>query len=248
MKSFLTLAAILGSAQTTLGSSGHIINQVSSFSQTDAGGLSDITFPVQLGQVDHSRGYYFAQTWYFDISADEQAAYIGLQPRSNSQGKTVLHAAFSSFVAGTKSSHPNCSDGADDGSGVSCAIDVQGASYDTVWNLVVESTGSNTWRGRMVDSSSGASHEIGIWTIPESGLISKSPMINFFEWYPFNTEDTPDCSTLPKASVTFYLPTSDSGSGASYDTPYEVGSCKRHSNAAWKELSDGAWFQSAGFT
>lgn len=46
---------------------------------------------------------------------------MGLQPRPDKNGKQRLHAAFSSFIAGTTSKDTQCSDGADGGAGVSCA-------------------------------------------------------------------------------------------------------------------------------
>lgn len=226
---------------------GHIINQVSSFAQSKPGGLSDVTFPVQIGKAQHEYGMYFAQTWYFDISASEQAAYTGLQPQPDSNGKPVLRALFSSFVNGTKSTHPNCSDGADGGAGVSCAVLIPGASYSNVWNLKVASMGQNAWRGTATDTVTKQTYEIGTWTIPKAGLIRNDQIINFFEYYEFNIDGEPDCKTLPEASVTFFLPTSQTGSGAKYDTPYEVGSCEHKANAAWKQLSNGGWYQSAGF-
>ncbi|CEJ82393.1 hypothetical protein VHEMI02459 [[Torrubiella] hemipterigena] len=248
MKPVAVYSTVLGCLATEAAAGfGHIINQVSSFAHSNTGGLSDITFPIQLGQVKHTSGFYFAQTWYFNIKASETAAYIGLQPRPDSNGQTVLHAAFSSFVAGTKTTHPNCYSGADSGAGVSCAVEIPQASYDHVWDLTVASVGNNTWRGTMTDSVTKAAYEIGVWTIPSPALITKNQIINFFEYYPFNAVGVPDCKTLPKADVTFYLPTSKTGSHASYRTPYEVGDCQKKANVAWKQLASGAWSQSAGF-
>ncbi|KAK3185377.1 hypothetical protein K4F52_005879 [Lecanicillium sp. MT-2017a] len=248
MKSSLAYSFLLGCLATeAVARHGHIINQVSRFAQSNAGGLSDITFPMKLGNVDHDDGFYFAQTWYFDNAGSEHTAYMGLQPTKDAGGKTVLHAAFSSFITNTTTNHPNCHYGADRGNGVSCAVDISGASYDHVWNLTVAAIGDNAWRGTMTDTTTNQEHEIGVWAIPDAALIRKNQIINFFEYYPFNVDGLPDCRTLPSAAVTFFKPTSNTGTGAFYETPYEVGDCKGKANASWKELSNGAWYQSAGF-
>lgn len=222
---------------------GHIINHVWTI-DAPSDGLSDLTFPITLNQVHHERGYYFAQQ--FNFYNNISVGYIGVQPRKDSNcGKPVLHAAFSSFQKGATSKHPNCTDGADGGSGVSCAIEFAGGSYDHTWNYTVDNTEGTTWRGRMIDTVTGDSHEIGVWTLPETAGKIRPDQLGFFEYYPWNGEPA-DCPNLPLAEVTFGWPTSSQGSGGLIKEPYEVGDCKGKTNATWNKVEEG-WVQKAGF-
>ena len=194
-----------------------------SMSGSPSGGLTDITFPFKMNDAAHTSGYYFAQQFNFE-NVDE-VGYTGLQPRADSNGQSIVHGVFSSFQSGTTTDHPNCSDGADGGAGVSCAVEVPG-SYDSVYNLVVENTGGTTWSGTMVEVSSGKSTEVGSWTLPSGAGGIKSSQVGFVEYYPWNS-GTHSCGDLPKVEVTFYNPTSEtSGSGSgSVGKPYEYGDC-----------------------
>ncbi|KAI9236265.1 MAG: hypothetical protein BYD32DRAFT_462679 [Podila humilis] len=69
--------------------------------------------PVELTLIDQ-----------FNFKNVSRVGYTGLQSRSDSNGTSIVHAAFSSFQNGTTSAHRNYHNGADSGPGVSCAVDI----------------------------------------------------------------------------------------------------------------------------
>lgn len=195
-----------------------------SFSGAPAAGLNDVTFPINMANAAHVSGYYFAQQFNFNGVAN--VGYTGIQPREDNSGGSVVHAAFSSFQNGTTSTHPNCSNGADGGAGVSCAVDINGA-YSATYNLVVDNPSDTTWRGRIVNSASGAATVIGTWTLPAGAGKIKPSQVGFVEYYPWNGPSGPDCPNQPKTEVTFGFPTSSTpGVSGTIGTPYDYGDCK----------------------
>jgi hypothetical protein len=198
-------------------------------------GLSDITFPFNIAEAPHVSGFYFAQQFNFHGIPD--VGYTGLQPREDDNGKSIVHAAFSSFQKGTTTNHPNCHTGADGGPGVSCAVDIDGP-YCHTYNLVVENIGGTTWRGTLVDSVTKAATEIGNWTLPaEAGLIVNG-QLGFVEYYNWNDGKTHNCTDLPETKAIFYNPTSTSASGGSITSVYEYGDCKGKSGFSLEKLDD----------
>ncbi|KAF9382840.1 hypothetical protein CPB97_006912 [Podila verticillata] len=195
------------------------------FNSAPSGGLNDITFPFNIANAPHKTGYFFAQQFSFQGISD--VGYIGLQPRPDSNGKSIIHAVFSSFQRGTTSIHPNCHEGADGGPGVSCAVDIIG-DYSHTYNMVVENIqGTLTWRGSLVDTATGASTTVGQWTLPAGAGKLINRQVGFVEYYPWNDGRSHPCSTLPKTEVTFDNPTSKTAgaSGGVVSTPYEYGDC-----------------------
>ncbi|KAI0011515.1 hypothetical protein F4779DRAFT_215375 [Xylariaceae sp. FL0662B] len=215
-------ATVLASYGPTLGFA--LVQLDWSFSTTPSGGLNDITFPINMANTSHQSGYYFAQQFNFDNVQD--VGYTGLQPRPDSNGNSIVHAAFSSFQNGTTTSHPNCSNGADGGPGVSCAVDIQG-DYSHTYNCVVQNTGGTTWRGTLVDTVTGQSNVIGEWTLPSGSGKLKGSQVGFVEYYPWNIPSPPPCSSLPKTEVTFYYPTTNTSGAVNGTIPrfYETGNC-----------------------
>lgn len=191
-----------------------------SVSNTPSDGLKDISFPIAMPNAAHKSGYYYAQQ--FSFTGQKDVGYTGLQPREDDSGSSVVHAAFSSFVAGTTSTDENCSDGADGGAGVSCAVDVK-ATYEHGYTLRVENTQGTTWTGTLVDTVDGTETHIGSWALPDGSGGIQGSQVGFVEYYPWNS-GTHTCGELPKTEVTFGVPSSSGGTGSLGDA-YEYGDC-----------------------
>ncbi|KIM79099.1 hypothetical protein PILCRDRAFT_98226 [Piloderma croceum F 1598] len=191
-----------------------------SVTNVPASGLTTITFPFSIADSPHQTGYFFAQQFNFNGQSD--VGYTGLQPRPDSGGKPVIHAAFSSFIDGTTTADSNCTPGADGGPGVSCAVEFS-APYQDGYQLVVRNTGGTTWDGTVVDTTTGSSVHIGSWTLPSGTGGIKGSQVGFVEYYPWNS-GTHTCSSLPFTSVTFGVPTTGGAIG-SLGNAYEYGDC-----------------------
>ncbi|KAF4553073.1 Hypothetical protein D9617_8g050860 [Elsinoe fawcettii] len=218
------------------------------FSDFPSSGLNDITFPFSIAAADKDRGFYFAQQYNF-INVDS-VGYCGLQPRASPSSGDVLHAAFSSFQTGATSGHDNCSDGADGGSGVSCAVDVTGVNYDHPWNITIaRSRDNHTWKGTLVDTVTGKETVIGEYSLPAGTGGIKNGQMGFVEYYPWNGKSPkPACSTLPKTGVTFFNPTSEA-KGASVGAnkkPYTYGYCGDDAGFSVEQVKNG-WEVQVGF-
>jgi hypothetical protein len=183
-------------------------------------GLKDISFPIAMPNAAHKSGYYYAQQ--FSFAGQSDVGYTGLQPREDNGSNSVVHAVFSSFVAGTTSTDANCSDGADGGAGVSCAVEVS-ATYAHGYVLRVENTAGTTWTGTMVDAVDGTETHIGSYTLPSGSGGIQGSQVGFVEYYPWNS-GSHTCDQLPKTDVTFGVPTSSGGTGELGDA-YEYGDC-----------------------
>ncbi|KAJ5103959.1 hypothetical protein N7532_004488 [Penicillium argentinense] len=207
------LFSLLGTTNALVGLTWNVANVSSS-------GLKDITFPIAMPNTAHKSGYYFAQQYSF-IGQDD-VGYTGLQPREDSSSSPVVHAAFSSFVAGTTSADENCSDGADGGAGVSCAVDVN-ATYAHGYLLQVKNTEGTTWTGTLIDAVTGVKTHIGSYTLPGGSGGIKDSQLGFVEYYPWNS-GSHSCGDLPKTNVTFGVPTTTGGEG-SLENAYEYGDC-----------------------
>ncbi|CAG8278115.1 unnamed protein product [Penicillium salamii] len=192
-----------------------------SVSDAPSTGLTELSFPMNVNSAPHETGFYFAQQ--FNFINQKDVGYTGLQPREDSNSKPILHAAFSSFIPGTKSSDENCSDGADGGAGVSCAVDIEG-SYAHTYQLHINNTAGTTWVGTLVDSVSGSETRIGSYELPAgSGGIQGSQM-GFVEYYPWNAQESHQCADLPKTAVTFGYPIAE-GYVGKLEKAYEYGDC-----------------------
>ncbi|KAB8217098.1 hypothetical protein BDV33DRAFT_206760 [Aspergillus novoparasiticus] len=89
--------------------------------------------------------------------------------------ETFIHAVFSSFVNGSISQDANCHDGADNGPGVSCAVDLPG-NYSNMYHLRVQNTRDTTWNGTLIDTVTGVETHIGSYTLPTGSLV-KTPVV-----------------------------------------------------------------------
>ncbi|KID94396.1 hypothetical protein MAJ_09636, partial [Metarhizium majus ARSEF 297] len=180
-------------------------------------GLRDISFPINLSRAPHVAGYHFAQRVKF--YGQTSVAYAGLQPRQDmSSGATVLRGVFTSFINGTTTTDPNCSEGVDDGPGVSCARDFSGYHADT-WDLIMTNTAGTTWDGKAVNYQNGTAFHIGTWTLPEGTGGIQGSQVGFMDYFPWNTNLSMTCADLPPTECTFSQPTT----GSSWNG-YAVGS------------------------
>ncbi|KAG6068324.1 hypothetical protein E4U32_001108 [Claviceps aff. humidiphila group G2b] len=190
------------------------------FSGNPSGGLRDVTFPFKMNGAAHNEGYYFAQQ--FDFQGISEVGYCGIQNRPNARGKSIVHAVFSTFQGNSTTKDRNCHNGADDGPGVSCAVEFPG-SYNAVYNIVVENVRGTTWKGTAINNSTGESFHIGSWTLPSTAGGIRSDQEGFVEYYLWPSGHK--CRDLPRTSVTMFNPyskTPGAGTGR-IRKPYEYG-------------------------
>lgn len=208
-------------------------------------GLKDITFPMTIADAPHKEGFYYAQQ--FGFHGINDIGYTGLQPRPDSDsGASIIHAVFSSFVPGSTSSDDNCSDGADGGEGVSCAVEIP-APYYRVYNLVVKNTHGTTWTGSLVDAQDGNSTHIGEYTLPDGAGGIKDSQVGFVEYYPWNGQPSHTCDSLPATKGGFGNPSSSAkGVEGTVGKPYEYGDCEGKAGFKVQQVQSG-YMVSVGF-
>ncbi|KAM3504579.1 hypothetical protein MY11210_008298 [Beauveria gryllotalpidicola] len=226
------------------------------FDKTPSDGLKDITFGFNMANSTPQTGFYYAQEFSFggiqnptDPKAWPALAYTGVQPREVKDGRPIVHAAFSSFIANTTTTSSTCHGGADGHSdGVSCSVEFPG-DYSHTYNIVVENTAGTTWRGTIVDAETAESHVIGTWTLPAGAKGINHSYIGFVEYYPWNGEQSHVCENLPRAAVTFYNPTSKTyGAGTGkISKAYQSGDCVNKEDYYTSQVSEGVYIE-AGFS
>ncbi|KAF7356186.1 Beta-glucan synthesis-associated [Mycena venus] len=223
MKLFSSFS-VLASLISVLPTSHALIGADWSVTKVPLRGLNDITFPLTIVEADHISGYYFAQQFNFFGIAD--VGYTGLQPRPDNGGKSIVHGVFSSFVAGTTTTDPNCHTGADGGPGVSCAFEWNG-EYNRTYDLEVKTSGNRLWVGTAVDTVAGTRIHIGSWTLPAGTGGILGSQVGFVEWYPWNNgEPQNHCAHLPYQKTIFGNPkTTNPGSVGTQHLAYEYGDC-----------------------
>ncbi|ATY64219.1 hypothetical protein CCM_04405 [Cordyceps militaris CM01] len=190
-----------------------------------AGGLKDITFPFGVANAAHKRGYYFANQ--FNFQNVQQVSYTGVQPQTDSNGQATIRGVFSSFQGGTTSSHPNCSNGADGGAGVSCAVTLKVKDFSGRFDCVIENIGGTKWRGTLKNAVTGQSAVIGEFVQPAGAGGIVGNQMGFLEYFLANGNPNFKCSDQFKTQVDYYFPTSKTaGAGAgTIAKPYQYGSC-----------------------
>ncbi|MGH1548816.1 RICIN domain-containing protein [Leifsonia poae] len=169
-----------------------------------AEGVPEIRFPMTVSP-DAARvyGVYYAQQ--FVITNNPDGGYTGLQPRPDVDGVQRLRAVFSSFIAGSRSTDPNCSDGADGGAGVSCGVEFD-AVYGHTYDLVVSKAADGSWIGTAVDTVDASEVHIGRWTVPGDGLLTTT-FRGFAEYY----AGVISCGEAPRMDVIYGGPTAPGG-------------------------------------
>ncbi|KAI9236278.1 hypothetical protein MVEG_08328 [Podila verticillata NRRL 6337] len=240
----LTIAALLALCAPSV--SFALVGSNWKFSNVPADGLNDVTFSFNMAKAPHKSGFYFAQQFNFHNVAE--VGYTGLQPREDSSGKSFVHAAFSSFQGGTTTTHSNCHQGADGGSGVSCAVDING-NYNDTYNLVVENISGTTWRGTVVDTVTRMSTVVGEWTLPAGAGKLVNGQMGFVEYYTWNGQPSHTCNSLPFTEATFYNPTSKTSgaSGGSITNVYEYGDCVGKAGFSVAKVANGGSDIKVGF-
>lgn len=228
--------------------------------------LDDISFGMNMNGSPHQEGFFYAQQ--YDFFSVTNGPYTGLQPRNDTNGQAIVRAVFSSFEEGTQTTYslcPSeiqglegkgcCHDGADGGGGVSCFIEFPG-DYTHTYNLRIDrpdAADKRTWRGQVIDATTGVSHEIGIWKLPnETRGIVAAGQNGFVEYYEFNVlhaQNIPlDCTKLPKGAVSFFNPTTlTPGVGpGTVGNANDYGDCAGQSNFASSTLPDGVHIEVHG--
>ncbi|KAF9160215.1 hypothetical protein DFQ26_005776 [Actinomortierella ambigua] len=215
-------AAFLVSCMPSLGFA--LIGNDWNFARAPPDGLRDITFPFNMAKAPHRSGFYFAQQ--FSFHGVKEVGYTGLQPREDKEGRSIVHAAFSSFQGGTTTKHRNCHLGADFGPGVSCAVAVPG-NYSHTYDITVENVRGTTWRGTLINSVTRKRAVIGEWTLPRGAGKIVNGQMGFVEYYPWNTQRSHTCDSLPYTHAFFYHPTSRTKGAVdgAVTRVYEYGSC-----------------------
>ncbi|OAA59989.1 hypothetical protein ISF_06000 [Cordyceps fumosorosea ARSEF 2679] len=197
-----------------------------SFSGSPSGGMKDVTFGFDVSNAAHQVGYYFANQ--FNFQNVDDVGYTGIQPQADSSsGQASIRAVFSSFQNGTTSSHPNCSDGADGGAGVSCAVIINVDDFKGRFDCIIENIGDTKWRGTVRNAATGQSAVIGEYVQPEGAGGIQDNQVGFLEYFLANGDPDFQCHDQFKTEVSYYFPTSEtSGAGTgSIPKPYEYGSC-----------------------
>lgn len=217
-----------------------------SFTSSPAAGMQDVTFGFDVSKAAHKRGYYFANQFNFQNVAD--VSYTGVQPQDDQNGQAYMRGVFSSFQKGTTSSHPNCSDGADGGAGVSCAVMVPVDDYSGRFDCVIENIGGTKWRGTLKNAATGVSVVIGEFVQPAGAGGIKKSQVGFLEYFLANGNPSFQCSDPFKTQVSYYYPTSNTaGAGTgSIPKPYEYGSCIGEQNFVTTAGSN-YWTINSGF-
>ncbi|KAK2592303.1 hypothetical protein QQS21_009993 [Conoideocrella luteorostrata] len=208
-----------------------------------AAGLNDVTFPISMPNAPRESGYYFEQAVGFnkgprDNDGATVCVYTGLQPRSDKNGKSIVHGVFSSFIKGSTTNDKNCHGGADGKSGgVSCAIDVE-AIYNTTYLLRIQHKGQYYY-GTLIDEKSGQQWHIGSFTLPGSTSGMNPSLYGFMEYY-YTGLGT--CSKHPGTQATFGVPvTTTPGVTLSLKPPQQAKSCQGKLPWNYKKLNDGSY-------
>ena len=184
-----------------------------------ADGFTDVTFTYNFANAIHESEYYYAnQVSVLGGGKAGHIIYTGFQPREDKDGKSVVHAVFSTFLDNSTTTDPNCRLGADGGGGVSCAFDIVGGSYADTWSSVVTRDGdSTTWSGKAVDTVTGAEYHIGTFTLVPGTKGFEGSQSLFVEAYNLNGKrDKLNCiDNTTYTEVKFYPPTSKSATSGS---------------------------------
>ncbi|KAJ6784799.1 hypothetical protein PWT90_08056 [Aphanocladium album] len=195
------------------------------FSGSPSGGMKDITFGFDVSSAAHRRGYYFANQ--FKFQSVKEVSYTGVQPQTDINGRASIRGVFSSFQGGTTSSHPNCSDGADGGAGVSCAVTIAVDDFNGRFDSIIENIGGTKWRGTLRNAQTGQETVIGEFVQPSGAGGIANSQVGFLEYFLANGDPNFECSDQFKTEVSYYFPSSKTagvGEGT-IPKPYEYGSC-----------------------
>ncbi|MDT8912388.1 DUF3472 domain-containing protein [Amycolatopsis sp. PS_44_ISF1] len=190
-----------------------------------SGAVNHLSFPFTVEQDSGRTPYYWAQQFYF---ANGELGYTGVQPGG---GGRFL---FSVFGSGPTTTDAQCSDGADGGAGVSCAVSLAYTKGQT-YRLLVDHTSGTTWAGTVLNASTGARTHIGSWSVPGSWGSLQASGNGFVEYYAAASS----CQAVPLGAAVFGdVSSSDAGPGTS--TAGEAyGTCKGLTPVTYTAVSGG---------
>lgn len=177
------------------------------------------TINIKTGNVT---GYYYANQGYFQPG---NVGYFGFQPR---EGQYLQHLTYSVFGEGPFSDHPNCSNGADGGSGVSCSAAYPfkfSRNYTFVQERVAhdEVSGNNTWQGSVIDEETGEQFIVANYTTPARYGLLTNGVYCFDEYYPYNglSVGPEEWPCTPPSSYVQYAPVLYDDDGNEYPTTFD---------------------------
>ncbi|SPO02480.1 uncharacterized protein DNG_05153 [Cephalotrichum gorgonifer] len=208
------------------------------------GGLKDITFPMSVKGSAHERHYYYANQFPFVGSKD--VGYTGLQPQPDADGRSQIRGVFSTFIDGATTTDKLCHKGADGGPGVSCGFVFFG-EYDNMYDMVISNTADTTWMGTAVDTTTGAQHHLGTFTLPPGTQGISGGNMGFVEDY----VGVEKCTDMPRGGAIVLDPFSPSTAGAKgrIGEPYDSGTCvgKEANWVAKRTDEDNGWVMTLGY-
>lgn len=159
------------------------------FANTPADGFESVSASFWIDpKSTWTTGYYAATSWAFK---GHDVQYFGVQPRSNGDGTTTGHLAYSVFGPGTSIGDPaQCKTTADGGAGTSCWLDInfEAGRWYTIESTVVEkpADGSRRWNGTFIDDQGTRTHIASFWTDSSFGALDGTGISQWLEWYEFN--------------------------------------------------------------
>ncbi|PHH77283.1 hypothetical protein CDD82_3578 [Ophiocordyceps australis] len=156
-----------------------------------------------MRNTPRENGYYFA--YQFNFADTPEVSTCGLQPREMRDGQEIIHADFISLQGGTFTTHTNCEDGVNGGAGVHCWVEFPG-SYNHTYNIRIKNKRFTDWEATIIDDETKDEYEIGTWTLPGNAGYIQNGQIGFIEYYPWNSQSSGTCQSLPRTSVTFLKP------------------------------------------
>ncbi|MDJ1135777.1 DUF3472 domain-containing protein [Streptomyces iconiensis] len=147
--------------------------------------VSTLKLPMSVDSAPDASGIYFA---YYTTLESGTRPYAGFQPKPvDANGHRSLQAVFSSFNADATTTDAHCSDGADGGEGVSCAVRfayTPGTMYSLVLKRAEAGGDTQLMSGEVVETATGASvAHIGSFSLPSGSGRFKGSDQGFIEPY-----------------------------------------------------------------
>ncbi|KAF9151736.1 hypothetical protein DFQ26_001156, partial [Actinomortierella ambigua] len=178
------------------------------FDNAPVDGLLDITFPLNIANSAHIKGYTYAYMLAFSSITDIST--IILQPLMDMNGKSRFYAQFMTMQEGTTTTSNTCVvKTGGNASGVTCHVLIYG-DYTHPYSLVVENVGGTTWRGKVVDTQDHVETLIGELTLPSfaGNINAGDEQLGHVDYFPWRSSLPHECSTLPRTEVQLFNPTS----------------------------------------
>lgn len=172
--------------------------------------INSIDFPMTIVEAKPEEHFYYAYQFAFTGGGD--IGYTGIQPQPDISGKTRLRIVFSSFRPESAPHHHNCSSGADNGPGTSCATVIDG-ELGTQYKLHVEKKG-NLVTGSIINGTTGKTHIVGKWNVSEDAGTFAPTQIAWAENFQLKADGAVlhcNASGWPFYQVTYGAPVANGG-------------------------------------